>query len=297
MERTLQSDISFNKLINLKGKKRLSLMIDDPDSFSFKDWRFNLTEIDAFKDRYRAVVESILAYTTRECPETYKLMEFYNELSPEKMTNTDIFAELSWIVYSSGFRFDIIVRYWAALREAFHQFDVKKVAFLSKDLEAQAMRICQRTGFKNPKKAMWCIQNAQRIIELDYEKKHQGGLRGYLVEISKRNLFELVELAPCVVQELRFKGIGGTTVFHFMKNMGIDIFKPDIHVRRILTNLGLIDFENVPNLEICRAMSFLSFVSGMKISELDTLLFVYGRATRDSISTLCMLFKQLDANV
>lgn len=243
------------------------------------------------------MVKRMLAYALRECPETYKLMEFYSARSPKNMTNTDILAELSWIVYSSGFRFDIIKRYWGALTEAFYRFDVKKVAFLSKDLEAQATRICSHSGFNNPKKAMWCIQNARRIIELDREKKQQGGLGGYFVEISEKNLYELIELAPCLVPELRLKGIGYTTIFHFMKNMGIDIFKPDIHVRRTLENLGLIDYENAPNLEIGRAMSFLSSVSGMKISELDTLLFVYGRATKDSTSALSIPARQSDANV
>lgn len=270
-------------------------MINNLDQFT--DWIIDPTEIDSIRNKYRVMIESMLTYTLRECPEIRKLMEFYKEVSLEKMTNSDIFEELSWIVYSSGFRFDIIKRYWFALREAFHQFDVKKVASLSEDLEAQAMHICISSGFKNLRKAMWCIQNAQRIIELDCEKKHQGGLRGYLIEISRKNIFELVKLAPCVVQELRFRGIGGTTVFHFMKNMGIDIFKPDIHVRRVLTNLGLINYENAPNLEICRAMSFLSNISGMNISELDTLLFVYGRATGDSIGTLSMHAQQLDTKV
>jgi len=164
-------------------------MINNPDSFT--DWMIDITEIDTIRNKYRAMIESMLAYTLRECPETYKLMEFYKKVSLEKMTNSDILEELSWIVYSSGFRFNIIKRYWVALREAFHQFDVKKVASLSKDLEAQAVHICIRSGFKNLKKAMWCIQNAQRIIELDYEKKHQGGLRGYLIEISKKNIVPL----------------------------------------------------------------------------------------------------------
>jgi len=262
-------------------------MIHNLDLLSPENWILDLARIDGFRDDYHAIVKGILAHTQRECPEIHGLMEFYNNVSPEKMTNTDILAELCWIVYSSGFRFDIIKKYWTAIRKAFYQFDVKKVALLSNDLETQAVQICNRSGFRNLKKATWCIQNAHRIIEIDRERETQGGLRGYIVDISKNCLYELVELAPQVMRELGFKGIGRTTIFHFMKNMGIDIFKPDIHVRRILRELGLISCENASSLEVCGAMSFLSSVSGMKISELDTLLFVYGRSTKDSIDALC----------
>jgi hypothetical protein len=74
---------------------------------------------------------------------------------------------------------------------------------------------------------------------------------------------------------------------HALKNVGIDIFKPDIHVRRTLSRLGLIRCEHVSTTEICIVMSFLSGVSDMKISELDTLLFVYGKATGDNVNISC----------
>jgi 3-methyladenine DNA glycosylase Tag len=236
-----------------------------------------------FKSQCHALVNRILEYTLRECPEITELMKYYNGLSPEKVTDTHILTESSWIIYSSGFRFDVVRRYWPAIKEAFQQFDVRKVASLSEDLEVQVMNICRISGFKNQRKAMWCIQNAQRIIELDYEKRSSGGLKGYFIKISKKTPYELVKLAPALVGELEFKGIGNTTIFHLMKNLGINIFKPDIHVRRVLAELRLIKCENASVLEICKTMSFLSSVSGMKINELDTLLFVYGKITGDRI--------------
>jgi len=251
-------------------------------------------EAGLLENKYRYVVKNMLAYALRQSSEILELLEFYGTLSPEKMTRTDLLSELSWIVYCSGFRYDIVTRYWAALREAFYQFDVEKVASLSEDLQNQAMRICSHSGFRNLRKAMWCIQNARRIIQLDRAMEYQDGLRGYLVEMSKKDPFELVELAPRIVKELKFKGIGEITVFHFLKNVGIDIFKPDIHVRRILTKLGLVERENASQFETCKAMSFLSRVSGMRLSELDTLLFVFGRATQDSISMLCDQTQELD---
>lgn len=231
-------------------------------------------------------MEQIYNYATSKSSDIKRIMQFYYDLSPCKVTNRDLLSELCWIVYSSGFRFEVISRYWPSIRRAYTYFDVGRVASFTEDLELHANRICLESGFRNLKKAKWCIQNAQRIIELDEEMENTGGLRGYFIEISKREPMEIVNLTPILVEELRFKGIGETTIFHLMKNIGIDIFKPDIHVRRVLAKLGLTDGENAPAQDVCKAMLFLSSASGMKIVELDTLLFIFGKLTSDSINPL-----------
>jgi thermostable 8-oxoguanine DNA glycosylase len=123
-----------------------------------------------------------------------------------------------------------------------------------------------------------------RFIELDCEKKEIGGLKKYFIEISQRDPFKLVEYAPKLVKEIGFKGIGPTTIFHLMKNLGMNIFKPDIHVRRILSNLGLIDNENENIQNIYHAMVDLSLILGIKLNKLDTYLFNYGRINGDYIT-------------
>ena len=65
-----------------------------------------------------------------------------------------------------------------------------------------------------------------------------------------------------------------------MKNVGFDIFKPDIHVRRLLTNLKLVPVESSTH-DICEAMMLLSSQSGLKVVELDTLFFIFGKLTHD----------------
>ena len=232
-------------------------------------------------DKCDTLVKQILFDTLREYPETTRMLEFYGNLSPERVTNQQVLTELSWVIYSSGFRYDIVKAYWPAIAKAFEQFDVMKVAGMAEDLEVQAKDVCRRSGFRNLRKAIWCIKNAQRILELDFEKGPVGGLRGYLSQLAKKNHRELVESAPDLVRELGFVGIGNTTIFHLMKNLGFDIFKPDIHVRRVLSGLKLIAGENSPVSEISEAMLQLSSASGMRVSELDTLLFIYGRVTGD----------------
>lgn len=254
---------------------------------NFADSLRGYSDEESLKTKIRTIIDCLLEYTLRECPELNELIKFYSDIRPENMTNRRIFTELSWIVYSSGFRFDIVKKYWSSLREAFHEFNIPEVAQWFNDLGTETRRICRESGFRNQKKARWCIENAKRIIELDHEMKHLGGLKGYFIETSRMDTFELVKSVPIIIQDLGFKGIGKTTVFHLLKNVGIDIFKPDIHVRRTLARLGLIKCEHVSTTEICIAMTFLSWVSNMKISELDTLLFVYGRATGDNVNISC----------
>jgi thermostable 8-oxoguanine DNA glycosylase len=109
-----------------------------------------------------------------------------------------------------------------------------------------------------------------------------GGLKGYFVNLSKLGIGEIVRLTPSILNQLKFKGIGQTTIFHLLKNMGIDIFKPDIHVCRILDRLGLIA-DGASIYEVCEAMRSLALSYNIKVSELDTLFFVYGKTNADFI--------------
>jgi len=233
--------------------------------------------------RIRDAVECMLEYVLARLPEARAMLQYYNSLNPMKITNTKVLEEVGWVVYSSGFRYDVVKKYWHAISQAFHGFEIAEVASLYEDMEGEASRICRECGFNNMRKAMWCIQNARRIIELDSEKRTQGGLAAYLMELSGKSTYDLVRLAPFLVEELRFKGIGSTTIFHLMKNLGIDVFKPDIHVRRTLVKLGLTHEEDASTVDICHAMLLLSQASQMRIIELDTLLFEYGRISGDAL--------------
>jgi len=241
----------------------------------------NHSESKLMLDQISVSLNHMISYTLKKCPEAAEVLRYYNELHVENVTNKQIFAELTWIVYCSGFRFDVIRKYWPSIKKSFRGFEIAEIAFSQYEPEDQARRICQISRFRNFRKALWCIQNARRIIEVDQERRRFGGLKAYLWEISQKSPLDLVSSTPAIIEELKFKGIGQTTIFHFLKNIGINIFKPDIHVRRILSDLRLIADEDVSPRKICWAMSFLSSISGISISELDTLLFLYGKTSHD----------------
>ena len=120
-------------------------------------------------------------------------------------------------------------------------------------------------------------------MELNYEKENYGGFKSYLIMLSQKEPYSLVEMTPYLVNDFKLKRIGNITIFHLLKNLGFDILKPDIHVIRILSNFGLINKENYYNSEIFCILQFLSRSLGFTIRELDTILFTYGRLHVDTI--------------
>ena len=230
---------------------------------------------------YQAVNE-IISLTLKKYPDASQMIHYYNGVDTKKLTNNQILAEICWIIYCSGFKFDVIQKYWPKISNALRSFDVAQVARLSLDIETTANEVCSKSGFKNKRKALWCINNAQRIIDLDEEFSKGGGLKGYFLELSRFDTLSLVKMAPNVLQELKFKGIGNVTIFHLLKNLGLDVFKPDLHVCRLLERVGLIN-QNTTILEIYSIMSNIAKANGLKVKELDSLLFMYGKITSDQI--------------
>jgi len=234
------------------------------------------------------IIQHMCQYTDDINSETKKMINLYDGLSLENISDSDIFSELCWVIYTSGFKYDIIKKYWPTIRESYCLFDVNKVASFLSDIEYFSKKICEISGFNNLKKANWCIQNAKRIIELNDENENYSGLKGYLINLSMKKPVEIIEQVPIIVDYLQFKGIGQINIFHLLKNVGIKIFKPDIHVRRLLYNIGLINDNNKSLRDIYNAMQYLSHCTGFDIVVLDTILFNYGRFAGDFIDLECL---------
>lgn len=139
------------------------------------------------------------------------------------------------------------------------------------------------SGFGNLSKALWRVENAKRISSLEQQWADPGGIREFFEPISQQPIESVVAEAPQIVRTLRLKGTGETTVFHLMENVGIDIYKFDIHIRRLLAIMGLTSSEWASVAEISEAMVCLSAISGCKVSQLDTSLFAYGMMVGDQL--------------
>jgi len=173
------------------------------------------------------------------------------------------------------------MRRWPGISRAFSNFEVRKVAEGSCNQPNYANQICRQANFNNLAKASWCLFNAHRILELEHDMAESGGIQGYFTTLNCQSAVDIIRIVPDIMAALRFKGIGQVTIFHLLKNVGIDIFKPDIHVCRILARLGITRSEHDSIGRVCCAMELLSRSSGMSLCELDTLLFCFGKLGAD----------------
>ena len=230
---------------------------------------------------YRNLVDDLLSVALEKRPDVIEMFSYYRSLSPSRLNERRFFTEVCWIGYSSGFRYDIVRKYWPKIREALYDFDVHRVAADVIEIRDAEERICEVSGFRNRSKASWCVVNAKRITDLEEDWKGIGGIKGFFEKLARDSLVNQVRSAPTTVQELGLKGIGETTIFHLMKNVGVDVFKPDIHIRRLLARMGLVSSETAPIEQVCRAMTFLSEASGYRVTQIDTILFAYGMGVGD----------------
>jgi len=241
---------------------------------------------EAAREHYQGLVAELLSCVLSRQPSIVRMLDFYEGLTPSSITGRRLFTEVCWIGYSAGFRYSVVMKYWPRITGALYNFNLDRVAAREVTVSEAASRICEASGFRNMSKASWCVENARRIPELDEEWSDIGGIRGFFELLATERPDRLVKSAPAIVDQLGLKGIGRTTIFHLLKNVGIDIFKPDIHVRRLIAHMDLVSSEDATPSEICDAMMFLSSVTGYRVSQLDTFLFAYGVVVGDDIPSV-----------
>lgn len=93
----------------------------------------------------------------------------------EPKTLGDYLDVMSKSVFQSGMSWKVVEAKWDTTREAFHDFDIERVASMS---EAEIDALAQDTRvIRNRRKLNAIVSNAARILELDAE---HDGFRHYL---------------------------------------------------------------------------------------------------------------------
>ena len=150
-------------------------------------------------------------------------------------SDDEYFEMLTMIVFYSGFKAATVESKEKIILSHFPEYSL-----VAEYTEADIQRIMSDPKMiKNERKIKACISNARafrRIIQ------HYGSFLEYLNVYNAKDSFEnLIELKNEL--EYRFDYLGGTTVFHFLTDLGYNVLKPDRVISRIFKRLGLIDDE------------------------------------------------------
>jgi len=118
---------------------------------------------------------------------------------------------MSKSVFQSGISWRVVEAKWPTIREAFHNFDARKVAALSEsgiDALASDTRV-----IRNRRKIEGVVSNAARILELDAQ---HGGFRNYL-----RSHGDYESTVKALRKEFKFLGDMGC--YHFLWVVGEEV--------------------------------------------------------------------------
>jgi len=200
---------------------------------------------------------------------------FINEINRRRKVIFDknrpdsfFYEKLVGTIHVSGYRVSILRDRWDDIKKAFSNYDVNKVSQYSNE-DLKRMTRNPRL-IRNKRKLEACIENA-KIMKKISEKYNSFGK--YLDE-NKNNLKKLKE-------ELlsRFRYLGNVLVLEYLKEIGIDAIKPDVHVVRVMYRLGLINSERMSTENINKVLAVankIARLTGEKLSVIDAIFWMYG---------------------
>jgi DNA-3-methyladenine glycosylase I len=215
---------------------------------------------------FQQVEASLLDYGSRE--KIQAQLDVYKTKADQQLTDDRCFSTLVYVTFYSGFRAATVTARRDAIRRWFP--DWRTVAGYS---DEQVGAIMSDEGMiRNRKKITACIENAKVIGKLVQE---HGSLAQYIASFSPKESFENLLLLK---EELegRFHYLGGTTVYHFLTDIGMPVLKPDRVICRIFKRLGLIDSEEQLLKAVIQGRKFAE-ATELPIRYIDRVFVAYGQ--------------------
>jgi len=178
------------------------------------------------------------------------------------------YEKLVGTIHVSGYKVSILRNRWEDIKKAFSNYNVHKV---SRYTDRDFKKMMQNPKLiKNQRKLRACIENAKIMNEIS---EKYGSFGEYL----ERNKTDLKKLKEDLIN--RFHYLGNVLVLEYLKEIGIDSIKPDVHVVRVMYRLGLINSERISPENIDKVIEVankMSRLTGEKLSVIDAIFWMYG---------------------
>jgi len=129
-----------------------------------------------------------------------------------------------------------------------------------------------KTTIRYERKIKGCIKNAKVFDEI---VRGYGSFGRYVESFGNLNEEDALETLKINLMK-KFEFLGPRTAYHFMLDMGLNVWKPDRVICRILYRLGLIDDKN----DIERAVKVgkeIAIKVGLPIRYIDIVFVKYGQ--------------------
>lgn len=167
------------------------------------------------------------------------------------VTESTFLSEAAWVVLSSGMRESIIRRIFPSFSGAFFDWESSELIYE----RAEECRVSGNAIFRHKGKVDAIIKIAEQVDLIGFDSfKNNLELRGV----------EFIQLLPFM---------GPATSFHLAKNIGLDVVKPDRHLKRVA---GVANYENPDYL-----CSDISRLVGDRLSVIDIVIWRFATLNPD----------------
>ena len=168
-----------------------------------------------------------------------------------EITESDFLREAAWVVLSSGMRETVIRQKFPSVSRAFFQWESAEKIDKNQDVcEKDALSV-----FRHKKKINAIIEICAHVSRIGYET-----VRTKIEDMG-------------IDYIMQFPYMGPATSFHFGKNIGLPVAKPDRHLCLIAKAVGYSSVQSM-----CED---ISSVTGEKISVVDLVLWRFASCERN----------------
>ncbi len=175
----------------------------------------------------------------------------------ENVTESYFLKEAAWVILSSGMRETIIRQKFPRITIAFFKWEsAEKIVHNKEKCFHEAMQ-----HFGHWKKINAIITVAKQVFE--------NGFNNVCKAILEEGIQFIIKLPY----------MGPATSYHFAKNIGLSVAKPDRHLKRIAKTVGYTSPQ-----EMC---SDISGITGEMVSVVDLVLWRFATLKKDYLSYFC----------
>lgn len=183
-------------------------------------------------------------------------IDWQEEIEFEHVDETWFLKEIAWVILSSGMREAVVKNKFHYISKAFYDWTSSERIIINKD----KCYYNSLSHFNNKLKISAVISIAEYLYRYGFETVKNS--------IRREGIDYLTT----------FPFIGPTTSYHLAKNLGLEVAKPDRHLKRIADKFG---YEEVNTL-----CSEISKVTGEKIAVVDLVLWRFATLNNHYLDSL-----------